>query len=87
MLTRVGMDGQSDLPEVVAAQYPAGCLPGRLDRGKQQGNEQADDGDHHQQLDQGKTDATVIWVAAGHCCYLVLLSNGPHRPSIPRASG
>jgi hypothetical protein len=33
----------------------AGSLPGRLDRGQQQGDKDADDGDHHQQLDQGKT--------------------------------
>src|SRR5439155_27385786 len=48
--------GDADLLEVVGALRPAGGLAGRLDRWQQQGNEDRDDGDHHEKLDQRKPE-------------------------------
>ena len=48
------MQRQADLLEVIGALGPPGRLPRRLDRRQQQGNQDADDGDHHQKLDQRK---------------------------------
>ena len=41
--------------EIVAALRAPGGLAGRLDRRKQQGNQNANDGDDYQQLDQGES--------------------------------
>ena len=46
------MGRQADLLEVVRALGPTGRLAGRLDGGQEQGDQDGDDGDHHQQLDQ-----------------------------------
>ena len=46
---------QADLLQVVLALRAAGRFARLLHGGKQQGDENADDGDHHQQLDQGET--------------------------------
>jgi hypothetical protein len=43
------------LLEVVGAPGPVGGLAHLLHSRKQQRNQDADDGDHHQQFDQGKT--------------------------------
>jgi hypothetical protein len=45
---------QAQLPEVVRAAGHAGRFPGGLDRRQQQADQDADDGDHYQQLDQRK---------------------------------
>ena len=46
--------GQAQLLQVVGALGAAGGLAGRLDRRQEQGDQDRDDGDHHQQLDQGE---------------------------------
>jgi hypothetical protein len=46
---------QTDLLEVVRTSGTPCRLPCRLHRRQQQGDENADDGDHHQQLDECKT--------------------------------
>jgi len=51
----VVQEAQADLLEVVLALQPACRLAGGLHGGQQQRDENADDGDHHQQLDQRKT--------------------------------
>jgi hypothetical protein len=43
--------GQADLLQVVGALGPAGGLPRGLHRRQQQRDQDADDGDDHQQLD------------------------------------
>ena len=48
------VQGQAELLEVVGALHPAGRLARRLHRGQQQRDQDADDRDHHQQLDQRK---------------------------------
>ena len=48
----VVMQGDAELLEVVGALDPAGGLAGLLHRRQQQGDEDADDGDHHQQFDE-----------------------------------
>jgi hypothetical protein len=45
---------QCKLFEIVRALASPGGFPGRLHGGQQQGNQDADDGNDHQQLDQGK---------------------------------
>ena len=47
--------GNADLPEFVGALGPASRLSGRLHRRQQQRDQDADDRDHHQQLNQCKT--------------------------------
>src|SRR5262249_26176611 len=49
------LQSQADLLEMVAALHAAGCFAGSLHCRQQQGDEHADDGDHHQQLHQGKS--------------------------------
>ena len=46
------MHGQADLLQVVGALHATRGLACRLDRRQQQGDQQSDDGDHHQQLDE-----------------------------------
>jgi len=46
------MDRQAELLDVVDALRPAGGLAGRLHRREEQGDQDGDDGDHHQKLDQ-----------------------------------
>ena len=50
---------QSNLLQIVQALGPPRRFPRRLNGGQQQGDQDADDGDHHQQLDQreGTRDA------------------------------
>src|SRR5512147_203757 len=48
------VDGEPQLLEVVGALHPPCGLAGGLDRGEQQCDEDADDGDDHQQLNQGE---------------------------------
>ena len=48
----VGVEGDADLPQVVAAGDPASRLAGRLHRREHQPQEHADDRDHHEQLDE-----------------------------------
>ena len=45
---------ERDLLQVLHAQAPAGCLARALHRGQQKGEQDRNDGDHDQQLDQGK---------------------------------
>ena len=45
------VDGEADLREIVGAARAAGRLAGRLHGRQQQGDEHANDGDHHEQLD------------------------------------
>src|SRR5690606_22835043 len=53
VLMQKGTEGE--LLDLILALRPAGGLAGRLHGGKEQGHEHTDDGNHHQQLDQGKT--------------------------------
>ncbi len=48
---------QADLLQVVEARRAAGRLAGLLHGGQKQGNQNADDGNYHQQLDEGETFA------------------------------
>ena len=57
--TVVVMQGHPDLLEVVRALCPACCLSGGLHRRKKQCDQNSYDGNHHQQLDEGETDAFV----------------------------
>src|SRR5262249_39316962 len=50
----VVLQGQADLLEVVGRGGPVGGLADLLHGRQEQGDEHADDGDDHQQLDQGK---------------------------------
>ena len=50
----IGVQRKADLLEVVRAVHSASRLAGGLDRGQQQRDENADDGNHHQKLDQRK---------------------------------
>jgi hypothetical protein len=50
--TFIIVSSQNDLPESVDAIGTSRRLARRLHRGQEQGDEHADDGDHHQQLDQ-----------------------------------
>jgi hypothetical protein len=45
------------LLEIVLAGAPPRCLAGRLHGRQQEADERADDGDHHQELDQRKAVA------------------------------
>jgi len=45
---------QAELLLVIDALQPPGRFPRRLDRGQQQGYQNADDGDHHQEFHQSK---------------------------------
>jgi hypothetical protein len=49
--------GQPNLLEIIRALRPPGRLAGGLDGGKKKGDQNRDDGDDHEQLDQGKTPA------------------------------
>jgi len=51
------VQGQADLLEVVDALRPPGRLACGLDRRQQQRDQDGDDGDDHQQLDQGEAGA------------------------------
>src|ERR1700737_4184010 len=55
MCEMVIVDGKANLLEVVGTTYPIGGLAHFLHRREKQSNQHADDGNHHQQLDQGKT--------------------------------
>jgi hypothetical protein len=48
------MRGETDLSEVVQALDPVGCLAHLLNCGQRQADQDDDDGNHHQQLDQGE---------------------------------
>jgi hypothetical protein len=48
---------QADLLQVIGAPNPPRRLTGRLHRGQQEGDEHADDRDHDQHLDHGKSPA------------------------------
>ena len=50
----VVLKSHAQLLQVVVAVGPPGRLPGRLDGRQQQGHQDPDNGDHHQQLDQGE---------------------------------
>jgi hypothetical protein len=54
----------SDLPQVIQALSPSRCGSNGLNRGKQHPDEEANDGNHHQQLDQRESDSFC------HCCNL-----------------
>ena len=47
--------GDAELLEVVDALGAAGRFAGRLNRRQQQRHQDANNGDHHQELDEGKT--------------------------------
>ena len=80
----VVLDCQAQLLEVVGTLDAPGRLAGRLDGGKQQGNQYGDDCDHHQQFDQGETASSG---EAVHSTPLFAVSdgtNGPGAGTIPR---
>ena len=49
------LNGDSELHQVVDALHPTRGLAGRLDGGQEQCDQDRDDGDDHQQLDQGES--------------------------------
>jgi hypothetical protein len=59
------VQGEAELPEVVLALGAHGGVAGLLDAGKEQGHKDADDGDDHQELDEGE-GATVGRDRTGH---------------------
>jgi hypothetical protein len=61
---------QSDLLEMVAALGAAGRLPRLLHRRQQQRDEDADDGDHDQQFDQGKSAMSIMRFRSCHGAHL-----------------
>jgi len=63
-------NSQADLPEVIGALRPPGGFAHRLHGRQQQRDQHADDGDHHQQFDQGESTA-----AASRPCH------GPQAPA------
>jgi hypothetical protein len=54
------LERQSDLLEIVDAAGSAGCFPRGLHRRQQEPNERADDGNYHQELDQGESVSSAI---------------------------
>ena len=54
----VVVQGRADLFEIVLATGVGGCFPDFLDGGHQQANQDGNDGDHHQQFNQGKTKSS-----------------------------
>jgi hypothetical protein len=55
VLAREHLEDDAHLLEVVLARGPVGRFPRPRKRRQQDGCEDADDGDHHQQLDEGET--------------------------------
>jgi hypothetical protein len=53
----MAVQGDGDLPKVVLALRSRRRLAHFLHRGEQESDENGDDGDHHQQLDQGKASS------------------------------
>ena len=73
---------QTDLPEVVRAERP----PGRLNRRQQHRNQNADDGDHHQQFHQGKNrnlNSAILFSAAASRKCLAAFRPVPSKPDSP----
>ena len=60
--------GQAELLEIVLALAAAGRFAGRLNRRQQQGDEDADDGDHDQQLNQSKSASRAFHASAPDNC-------------------
>ncbi len=54
------VDSQADLFEIVAALHPPRRFARRLNGRQQKSHEDADDGDHHEQLDQRETSPITI---------------------------
>ena len=61
----VGVQGQADLLQVVAAGGPGGGRPDLLDGRQEQADQDGDDGDDHQQLDQGEGSSPAHGVTPG----------------------
>ena len=62
--------GDTDLTEIAGALGSLGFLDPRLDGRHQQGGEHGDDGDHHQELDQGEgpwSSAEAMHQVIVHC--------------------
>jgi hypothetical protein len=49
------MHGQAELVQVIATLGAAGRLTGLLDGRQEQGDQDRNDGDHHEQFNQGET--------------------------------
>ena len=60
------LGGQADLLEIVRALGTSGGLAGRLHGRQQQRDQHGDDGDHHQQLDQGECGPNGATKRLGH---------------------
>jgi hypothetical protein len=54
------VNGQTQLLQIVGAAHAVGSLTHFLDGWNQQTNQNRNDGYHHQQFNQGKTDAAGI---------------------------
>ena len=61
----IGVHRDSELAHIAAAIHAACALAGELHRGKQEGHEDADDGDHHQQLHERESGSFL-----GHVKFL-----------------
>ena len=58
----VAVQGQTDLLEIVLTLDAVGRFAHLLHGGHEQGDQHGDDGDDHQQLDQGESAASVLGV-------------------------
>jgi hypothetical protein len=55
MVAVEGVQGDSDLMEIILASGPIGGFPDFLDSRQEQANQNTDDRDHDQKFDEGKT--------------------------------
>jgi hypothetical protein len=67
------VEGQADLPHVVAAAGTASSLTGRLDGRQQEADEHGDDRDHDEQLDEGKRPNAADTLMHHDCSLLTIL--------------
>ena len=56
----VEVDSGADLLQIVGALRPAPGFPSGLDRRQQETDQHADDGDHHQQFNQGESGSWTM---------------------------
>jgi hypothetical protein len=61
----VNVKSQADLFEVVTALHATCCFASGLNRWQQKSNQDADDGDHNQQLDQRESASRFGWAGGG----------------------
>src|SRR5262245_45683215 len=77
------MNRQSDLPQIVETLRPPRCFTRRLDRGEQQRDQCADDGNDNQQFDKRKA---ATFHAKHRTCTAVVVTAATARQA-PGATG